>query len=54
MDAGWRTIAAVPGVAANGATSGVWLIDSLTRRLAYVQNAENPGSATVRRVNVGG
>ncbi len=52
--AGWRTIAAVPGVAGNGATSGVWLIDSLTRRLAYVQNAENPGSATVRRINVGG
>ncbi len=52
-NAGWRNVAAVPGVASNGATSGVWLIDSHTRRLAFVNNAENPGSATVRRVNVG-
>ncbi len=51
--AGWRTLTAVPGVAGNGSTSGVWLIDSLTRRLAFVGGAETPGSATVRRVNVG-
>ncbi len=50
---GWRVIAAVPGVAANGATSGVWLIDSLTRRAAFIDNLETPGSATVRRVRVG-
>ena len=50
---GWRIVAAVPGVAGNGATSGVWLIDSLTRRAAYVENPETPGSATVRRVRVG-
>ena len=52
-DAGWRTVAAVSGVAGNGATSGVWLLDSLTRRLAFVDNADTPGSATVRRVRVG-
>lgn len=50
---GWRNVAAVPGVAGNGATSGVWLIDSLTRRAAYVENPATPGSATVRRVRVG-
>ncbi len=50
---GWRIIAAVPGVSGTGATSGVWLIDSLTRRAAYVKNPETPGSATVRRVRVG-
>ncbi len=50
---GWRVIAAVPGVAANGATSGIWLIDSLTRLAAFVDNLETPGSATVRRVRVG-
>ncbi len=53
VDAGWRTVAAVPGVSGNGATSGLWLIDSLTRRLAFVDNAETPGSTTVRRVRVG-
>ena len=52
-DAGWRTIAAVPGVGSSGATRGIWLIDSLTRRAAFVQGAETPGSATVRRVRSG-
>ncbi len=50
--AGWRTVSAVPGIAGSGATSGVWLLDSLTRRTAYVESAEAPGSATVRRVRV--
>lgn len=49
---GWRDVAAVPGVEPNGATGGVWLIDSLTRRAAYVESPETPG-ATVRRVRVG-
>ncbi len=52
-DAGWRVVAAVPGVAGTGETSGVWLIDSLTRRIAFVENLENPGAATVRRVRIG-
>ncbi len=50
---GWRNVAGVPGVGPNGATSGIWLIDSLTRRAAYVENPETPGAA-VRRVRVGG
>ncbi len=49
-DAGWRTVATVPGVAGNGATRGIWLIDSLTRNAAYVENPASPGSATVRQV----
>ncbi len=50
--AGWRIVAAVPGVTGNGATSGVWLIDSLTRRIALVENPRNPGSAAVHRVRI--
>ena len=50
--AGERACAAVPGTAGNGATSGVWLIDSRTRAVAYVADPASPG-ATVRRVDVG-
>ena len=52
-DAGWRVVAAVPGIIGTGATGGVWLIDSLTRRIAYASDLETPGSATVRRVRIG-
>ena len=48
-----RTIALVPGLASNGETVGVWLIDSLTRAMAYVENPGAPGSASIRRVAVG-
>ena len=43
----------MPGVTGDGSTGGVWLIDSLTRRVAYVDGAETPGSATFRRVRIG-
>ena len=49
-DAGWRNVAVISGVSSNGATRGVWLVDSLTRRAAFLQNPETPGSATLRRV----
>lgn len=52
--AGARTVATVANRSGTGETDGVWLIDSLTRRVAYVEGAETPGSATVRRVRVGG
>ncbi len=51
--AGWRNVAAVPGVTSSGATGGIWLIDSLTRRAAWVGNLQTPGAATVQRVRVG-
>ncbi|MCP3963229.1 MAG: hypothetical protein GY719_35765 [bacterium] len=50
--AGERICAAVPAVAGNGATSGVWLIDSRTRAVAYVADPASP-TATIRRVDVG-
>ncbi len=51
--AGWRIIAAVPGVSSTGMTSGVWLIDSFTRRVAYVDSPETPGSTAVSRARIG-
>ena len=51
-DSGSRIVAAVPGVAGNGATVGIWLIDSLTRAVAYVADPASP-AATVRRVRIG-
>ncbi len=50
--AGPRVVAPVEGRAGNGATRGVWLIDSLTRGVAFVDNPATPASATVRRLTI--
>ena len=47
-----RIVALVPAVAGSGETRGVWLVDSLTRAMAYVENPGTPGSASIRRVAV--
>lgn len=45
-----RTVSAVPRIASNGATTGIWLIDSVTRAIAFVDDPGTPGDTTLRRV----
>ncbi len=45
-----RTIVAVPNVSGNGTTNGIWLIDSITRAVVYIQDPATPGDTTLRRV----
>ncbi len=51
---GQRVVTAVPGVASNGRTGGVWLVDSLTGAVVWLENPGFPGQASARRVTVGG
>ena len=50
--AGQRAVAAVAGRDADGETAGIWLVDSLTRAIVFVEGIETPSSATVRRVAI--
>ena len=45
---------AVPNLASNGQTIGIWLLDSLTRTTVYVDNPDSPGQTVIRRVAIGG
>lgn len=47
-----RTITPVARHDSDGETTGVWLIDSLTRAMVFVENPGIPGSASIRRVAI--
>jgi len=51
-DAGARELAAVPRVNSSGATLGVWLLDSQTRAVVYVDRPGQPEEMTVSPVTV--
>lgn len=51
-DGGERVFSAVPRVTSSGATLGVWVIDSQTRRTVYVDRPGLPGEMTVTPVAV--
>ncbi len=48
----WRTFAAADANGADGATLGVWILDSLTGGLAYVESPGNPANTRVKRVTL--
>ncbi len=53
-EAGARVVTAVPGVSSNGRTAGIWLVDSSSGAVVWVENPGFPGQASARKVTVGG
>lgn len=51
---GPRVVTAVPAVGSTGSTVGIWLLDSASGAVAFVDGPRSPEQTAVRRVTVGG